>query len=51
MAAYGHLKHIFISQLVVDLFQSKAIIVNRIYQSVFTDHMEKEIVEAWLGTR
>jgi hypothetical protein len=51
MGGYGHPEHIFISQLVVDLFKSKAIIVNRIYQSVFTDHMEKEIVEVWLGNK
>jgi len=51
MGGYGHPEHIFISQLVVDLFKSKDINVNRIYQSVFTDHMEKEIVEVWLGDK
>jgi LmbE family N-acetylglucosaminyl deacetylase len=45
---YGHPEHIFISQLVKDLFQSNAIHAQRIYQSVYTDHMEKEIVDTWL---
>lgn len=48
MGGYGHPEHIYISQLVVDLFRSKAISAHRIYQSVFTDHMEREIVDRWL---
>jgi LmbE family N-acetylglucosaminyl deacetylase len=51
MGGYGHPEHIFISQLVVDLFKAKDININRIYQSVFTDHMEKEIVDTWLYNR
>ena len=48
MGGYGHPEHIFISQLVLDLFNEKAIKAHRIYQSVFTNHMEKEIVDTWL---
>ncbi len=48
---YGHPEHIFISQLVVDLFESGRIDIDRIYQSVYTDHMEHEIVDKWLGAR
>ncbi len=48
MGGYGHPEHVYISQLVVDLFRSKTIAVQRIYQSVFTNHMEKEIVDTWL---
>jgi LmbE family N-acetylglucosaminyl deacetylase len=51
MGGYGHPEHIFISQLVVDLFKAKSINVQRIYQSVFTDHMEKEIVDTWLHNK
>jgi LmbE family N-acetylglucosaminyl deacetylase len=45
---YGHPEHVFISQLVLDLFQTEKIHVQRIYQSVYTNHMEKEIVDTWL---
>ena len=45
---YGHPEHIFISQLVMDLFLADSITAERIYQSVFTDHMEEEIVYKWL---
>lgn len=48
---YGHPEHIFISQLVLDLFKNKTIHAQRIYQSVYTDHMEKEIVDTWLKLR
>lgn len=48
---YGHPEHIFISQLVVDLFSSKQIPVQAIYQSVYTDHMEEEIVDTWLKAK
>lgn len=48
---YGHPEHIFISQLVKDIFERGEIKVNKIYQSVYTDHMEKEIVDKWLSKR
>jgi LmbE family N-acetylglucosaminyl deacetylase len=48
---YGHPEHIFLSQLVVDLFTEKKINIQRIYQSVYTDHMESEIVDKWLKAR
>lgn len=48
---YGHPEHIFISQLVKDLFENNKISVDRIYQSVYTDHMEKEIIDKWLSER
>ncbi len=48
---YGHPEHIFISQLVKDLFTENKIECQKIYQSVYTDHMEKEIVDKWLGER
>ena len=48
---YGHPEHIFISQLVHDLFYSGEIRVQRIYQSVYTNHMEEEIVDTWLRKR
>ena len=40
---YGHPDHVFISQLVLDLFQEGKINVDRIYQVVLTRHMETEI--------
>jgi LmbE family N-acetylglucosaminyl deacetylase len=46
---YGHPEHIFISQLIKDLFAENKIDCQKIYQSVYTDHMEKEIVDKWLG--
>ncbi len=49
--AYGHPDHIFISQLVKDLFEQEKIVAQRIYQGVYTDHMESEIVDKWLGER
>jgi LmbE family N-acetylglucosaminyl deacetylase len=48
---YGHPEHIFISQLVKDLFMENKIECQKIYQSVYTDHMEKEIIDKWLGER
>lgn len=48
---YGHPDHVFISQLVVDLLDENKIKAERIYQSVYTDHMEKEIVDTWLKAK
>ncbi len=44
IGAYGNPDHVFISQLVLDLFNSGAIHVQRIYQPVYTDHMERTII-------
>ena len=51
LGGYGHPEHIFISKLVYDLFQAGQLNTQRIYQSVYTDHMEKEIVDNWLDAR
>lgn len=48
---YGHPEHIFISQLIVDLYNDNKINPKRIYQSVYTNSMEKEIVDNWLAAR
>ncbi len=40
---YGHPDHIFISQLVLDLFNEDKISAQLIYQGVITRHMEAEI--------
>ena len=40
---YGHPDHIFLSQLVLDLYNEGMIKVQRIYQSVITRHMEAEL--------
>jgi LmbE family N-acetylglucosaminyl deacetylase len=40
---YGHPDHIFLSQLVLDLFNEGKISAQRIYQSVLTKHVETEI--------
>lgn len=40
---YGHPDHIFLSQLVLDLFNEDKISSQCIYQSVLTKHMEAEI--------
>lgn len=48
---YGHPEHIFISQLVKDLFTDNKIDCQKVYQSVYTNHMEKEIVDKWLSER
>lgn len=44
MGGYGHPEHVFISQLVVDLAKADSIQPEYIYQSVYTDHMEKTIM-------
>jgi len=43
IGGYGHPEHVFISQLVLDLAKMDSIHPQRIYQSVFTNHMELEI--------
>lgn len=48
---YGHPEHIFISRLVLNLFLDKKINIEKIYQSVYTDHMEVEIVDKWLKAK
>jgi LmbE family N-acetylglucosaminyl deacetylase len=48
---YGHPEHIHLSQLVKDLFEDGTLMAERVYQSVYTDHMEREIVDKWLGAR
>lgn len=48
---YGHPEHIFISHLVLNLFEAKKIDTKRIYQSVYTNHMEEEIVDKWLKAK
>ena len=47
---YGHPDHIFLSQLVLDLFKENKITAERIYQAVVTRHMEKER-DKWLIPR
>jgi LmbE family N-acetylglucosaminyl deacetylase len=42
---YGHPDHIFLSQLVLDLFKESKINAQLIYQGVITRHMEEEIVK------
>lgn len=44
IGAYGNPEHVFISQLVLDLFNSGSIHAQRIYQPVYTDHMERTII-------
>jgi LmbE family N-acetylglucosaminyl deacetylase len=51
MGGYGNPDHVFISQLVLDLFKTEQIFIDRIYQGVYTDHMEKEIIDNWLYNR
>ena len=48
---YGHPEHLFISNLVLELFQDSLIHNQRIYQSVYTDHMEHSIVDTWLKNK
>jgi LmbE family N-acetylglucosaminyl deacetylase len=48
---YGHPEHIFISQLVLNLYEAKKINTEKIYQSVYTNHMEAEIVDKWLKAK
>lgn len=45
---YGHPDHVFLSQLVLDLFNQDKIECDRIYQGVYTNHMEQEILDKWL---
>jgi len=51
MGGYGHPDHVFISQLVLDLFTTEQISIDRIYQGVYTDHMENKIIDTWLNNR
>lgn len=44
IGGYGHPEHVFISQLVLDLAQSKKIAIAYIYQSVYTPHMTTSIM-------
>jgi LmbE family N-acetylglucosaminyl deacetylase len=44
IGGYGHPEHVFISQLVLDLAQSKKIAITYIYQSVYTSHMTTSIM-------
>mgnify|MGYP005818867727 CR=1 FL=1 len=48
---YGHPEHIFISKLVLKLFENRELNNERIYQSVYTDNMEREIVDTWLKAK
>jgi LmbE family N-acetylglucosaminyl deacetylase len=48
---YGHPEHIFISQLVKNLFEKGQIDIQKIYQSVYTNSMETEIVDKWLAEK
>jgi LmbE family N-acetylglucosaminyl deacetylase len=47
---YGNPDHVFLSQLVVDLFKEGSINAERIYQAVITRHMETER-DKWLIPR
>lgn len=48
---YGHPEHIYISYLVKELFEQEKIEPLKIYQSVYTNSMETEIVHKWLGEK
>ncbi len=48
---YGHPDHVFISQLTAELFRNGETKAERLYQSVFTDHMEIEIVDKRLASK
>lgn len=48
---YGHPEHVFISRLVKKLVETHQISCLRIYQSVYTNHMESEIVDKWLNAK
>jgi len=48
---YGHPEHVFISRLVKALFEKQKINCRKIYQSVYTNHMESEIVDKWLNAK
>ena len=45
VGGYGHPEHVFISQLVLDLVESKMLNVPFIYQSVYTPNMTSSIME------
>lgn len=49
--AYGHPDHVFISKLVLNLAEKKLIKCQKIYQAVYTPHMENEIVYKWLDAQ
>jgi len=49
LGGYGHPDHIFISHLVRLIYNSGEIKANRIYQSVYTKHMQDEIINKWLA--
>lgn len=44
IGGYGHPDHIFLYQLILDLFNANKISCQRIYQGVYTDNMENEIM-------
>jgi len=48
MGGYGNPEHVYISQLVVNLLNQDKISADRIYQGVYTNHMEQEIIDTWL---
>ncbi|MCE3281142.1 MAG: LmbE family protein [Bacteroidetes bacterium] len=45
MGGYGHPEHILVSQMLVDSFAAGKIHPERIYQSVYSNSMEKKILE------
>lgn len=51
IGGYGHPDHVFISQLVLDMSKVDSIHSKRIYQGVYTDHMEKQIIEIWFSNK
>ena len=44
MGGYGNPEHVFICQIIVDLFQENKIPISRIYQGVATNSMEEKII-------
>ena len=48
MGGYGNPEHVFICQIIVDLFKENKIPIQRIYQGVTTNHMEEEIIVKYL---
>ena len=48
---YGHPEHIYISRMVKELFEADKLETSKIYQSVYTNSMETEIVDKWLGDK
>jgi LmbE family N-acetylglucosaminyl deacetylase len=51
IGGYGHPDHVFLSNLLLDLAKADSIHPKKIYQSVFTRHMEHEIIDVWLDKR